>query len=109
MHDEHWDFIEQLLPVLGKYKRAIEILESDQFGTISLVLRTFGKIKKHIMKLDPIIFSDNISSFISEYDDLMNEYKNQMHPINDAATILNLFINNEYVNIDEGIQYIENQ
>lgn len=108
LYNRHWDFINLYLPILKTYKNAIEILESDQFGTISLVHGTFNKIKKMIMRL-PSSFKDNIDSFKLEYDEKMAEFKDQINPIYDAATVLNPYVSNKGVNLNEAIKYIENK
>ena len=61
-----------------------------------------------IMRL-PSSFKDNINSFKIEYDEIMKAFKNQMHPIYDAATVLNPYVSNRGVNLNEAIKYIENR
>lgn len=105
----HWTFIESMIPILKTYKSVIKILEGDDFGSISLVLISFNKIKTEIENLPSCQFHDNIQSFKNEYDEKMKLYKQQMHPLYDAAAILNPFINNTNVNLKEGIDYIESK
>lgn len=109
LKSRHWDFIESYLPILEIYKHAIEILETDDFGAISLVLKSFQKIKRKIMKLPISIFYDNIQSFKKEFDEKMETFKDQIRPLYDAATILNPFVSNKNININAGIKYIEKQ
>ena len=105
----HCEFIEKMLPVLKSYKSIVKILEGDDFGIISLVLTSFKKLSDVINHLPATSFYENIKSFKSEYKDKMDTFHNQLHPLYDAAAILNPYIGKETINIEEGIQYIHNQ
>lgn len=61
------------------------------------------------MKLQTFIFYDNIQSFKKEFDVKMETFKDQIRPLNDAAIILNPFVSNKNINLNEGIKYIEKQ
>lgn len=71
----HWNFIERIIPVLNVYKKAIKILESDDFGTISFVLSSLYKIKTTIETLPKKFFHENILKFKSVYSEKMKEFK----------------------------------
>ena len=104
---KHWDFMDRIIPVLKVYKQAVKILEGDSFGMISLVLSSFNKIKVTIENLPNKYFHENILSFKNEYTKIMNEYDDQIHPLYDAAALLNPFITKENIRINAGIKYIE--
>ncbi len=106
---EHWDFIEQLLPTLKVYKQCIKILEGDDFATISLVLNSFHKLKITIESLPKQTFYNNIVSFNAEYSEKMESYKDQFHPLYDAATLLNPFIPNTNIQMNAAIKFIEDK
>ena len=105
----HWEFIELILPVLKIYKSGINILESDFFGTISLVINTMYRIKDTIENLPPDLFQKNITKFRKNFDLMMSMYNDQLHPLYDAAVVLNPFIEKDHINVDKGIEFIENK
>lgn len=105
---KHWEFIEKILPIMKVYNKVIKIIESDDFGKISFVLSSFYKIKVMIESLPKNFFYDNILNFKSSYSEKMNEFREQLHPLYDACSLLNPFISKENVNIQAGIEYIQN-
>lgn len=60
-----------------------------------------------IMRL-PSSFNDSFNSFKIDFDEQMTAFKNQIHQFYDE-TVLNPYVSNRGVNLNEAIKYIENR
>ena len=109
LQQKHWEFIELILPLLKIYKSGIKILESDEFGTISFVINTMHRIKTTIENLPSDLFQPNITKFKKNFELMMNIYDEQFHPLYDAAVLLNPCVEKDHINVDKGIEFIENK
>ena len=109
LQQKHWEFIELILPLLKIYKSGIKILESDEFGTISFVINTMHRIKTTIENLPSDLFQPNITKFKKNFELMMNIYDEQFHPLYDAAVLLNPYVEKDHINVDKGIEFIENK
>lgn len=100
LRQRHWDYIERIISILKVYKKAIKILESDDFGTIYFVISSFYTIKAMIETLPKKkkkYFHENMLNFKSDCSEKMKEFKDQIHPLHDACSILNPFISKENI------------
>ena len=109
LEERHWEFIEMVLPLLKAYKSAIKLLESDDFGTVSLVINSLYRIKDTVENLPADLFGLNIQKFNDAFSKKMNKYKDQLHPLYDAAVLLNPYIENDHIDIEKGIKFIESK
>ncbi len=109
LFEYHWKFIDKLINVLFTYKSTIQILETDDFGVISYALSSIYRLRISIKKLPDGDFIENKRSFDEEYERLMALFYDQIHPIYDAAAILNPYINKKMVKLKDGSNYIEMQ
>ena len=83
-----WNNIKILLEFFEIYEEIVKVMEKDEFGTISYILRCINTISKKVNEL-PETFNDSKAEFLQKLDDYWGRYKHFWDPLLYAATRLN--------------------
>ena len=71
---ENWNNIKILWEFFELYEEIVKVMEKDDFGSISYILRCLNTISKKVNEL-PETFNDSKSEFLQKLDDYWGRYK----------------------------------
>jgi len=77
-----------LIPLFNCFRKTIQKIESDEFGTISYVLKAFNSLRR-IITLLPSKFQSGIESYLEKEFSIWKQYEFCWTPLLFAATRLN--------------------
>jgi len=85
---EVWESITSLIPLFNCFRKIIQNIESDEFGTISYVLKAFNSLRRIITFL-PSKFQSGIESYLGKEFSIWKHYEFCWTPLLFAATRFN--------------------